>query len=114
MSRSSLLVALPLLAGACGGGSSASPTLCDNLATATTDFAAKAAPCFSTVPSLGFSTAVCRSSLSNCSDSDQQRISSFTSCIEALPACAPATLQSWTSSFQSCTATLGPLQGSGC
>jgi len=112
MRRSSPLIVL-LFGAACG--SSADTSLCDKLDAATTDFAAKAGPCFSTVPSLAFTASVCRASIDKCSSADQQRITDYTNCIEALPACTPAAVQSWTTSFQGCTTALGPLQsGGGC
>lgn len=112
MRRSSLLVVL-LFGAACG--SSANTSICDTLSSATTDFATKASPCFSTVPSLAFTASVCRASIDKCSSGDQQRITDYTNCIQALPACTPLTAQSWTTSFQACTAALGPLQsGGGC
>jgi hypothetical protein len=89
--------------------------VCDKLAAATTDFATKAGPCFTTVPTLGFTADVCRSSISKCSAADQQYITAYTDCINALPTCSPASASTWTTSFQDCDSALGPLQsGNGC
>jgi hypothetical protein len=98
----------------CGGGNSADRSLCDNLETATTSAASKAAPCSYTPPALGFTPATCRATISNCGDSDQQRIRDVTTCLDALPTCSPATLASWTASYQTCASMVGPLAGQGC
>lgn len=107
-----VLVPLALIAVGCGSGSGDTST-CDTLATATSDFNSKAAPCASTVPTLGFNADACRSSISKCTDSDQQKIKDFASCIEALPTCTPATYGSWLNSLEACQAKLGGLVGQG-
>ena len=107
-----VLVALSLIAAGCGS-SSGDASICDTLATAASDFSAKAAPCTSTVPTLGFDAAACRSSISLCTSSDQQKIKDFTSCLQALPTCTPATSGSWSTSLDACQAKLGGLAGQG-
>ncbi|HUM13156.1 MAG TPA: hypothetical protein VLT82_19570 [Myxococcaceae bacterium] len=108
----SALVALVLIWLGCGS-SSGDTSVCDSLATAASDFSTKAAPCFSTLPPLQFSGDACRASISKCTDSDQQKLRDFTSCLQALPTCAPATLQAWTTSLDACQAKLGGLAGQG-
>jgi hypothetical protein len=113
MKPSSILAVL-FIGTACGSSSS-DTGVCDKLATATTDFTTKASPCFTTVPPLAFTADVCRSSISKCTEGDQQYITAYTNCINALPTCSPATKPTWTTSFQDCTSALGPLQsGTGC
>ncbi|HUJ27799.1 MAG TPA: hypothetical protein VLW85_17360 [Myxococcales bacterium] len=113
MNRLSGLLFLLALVG-CGGGSGGDVSLCDNLATAASAFAQKAAPCMSTPPQLGMTADGCRSEIGNCSSADQQRIRDFTSCLTQLPDCAPASASSWATSVQGCANLLGPLAGSGC
>jgi hypothetical protein len=107
-----VLVALGVVAVACGS-SSGDTSVCDTLASAATDFTAKATPCFSTLPTLGFSADACRSSISKCTDSDQQKLKDFASCLKSLPACTPATIQTWSTALQACEATLDGLAGQG-
>ena len=112
----SVLVGLALVALALGWmacGSSGDTSVCDTLATAASDFSTKAAPCFQSLPPLGFSADACRSSISKCTDSDQQQLKDFASCLQALPTCSPATVESWSTSLQACQAKLGGLQGQG-
>lgn len=110
--RKCLVVSAVLVAAACGSGSG-DTSVCDSLAAATSDFSSKAAPCFSTVPSLGFSADACRASISKCTSSDQQQLKDFASCLQGLPACTPATQQSWSSALGTCQAKLGGLAGQG-
>lgn len=108
----SVLVALALGWVACGS-SSGNTSVCDTLATAASDFSTKAAPCFSSSPPLGFTADQCRSSISMCTDSDQQKIKDYASCLQALPTCDPATPGSWSNLRQACEAKLGGLAGQG-
>ena len=112
--KKAYLASVFLAALACGSGNSADPALCDKLATAMTTAATQAAPCMSTLPSTGFGVDTCRSTISNCSDSDQQRIKDLTSCLNALPICSPSTQSAWMLSFQTCASNVGPLAGQGC
>ncbi len=107
-----ILVPLALIAVGCGS-SSGDTSICDNLATVTNDFNAKAAPCTETAPTLEFDAAECRASISKCTDSDRQKISDFASCLQALPTCSNATYDSWLTSFEACQAKLGALAGQG-
>lgn len=107
-----VLMALALIAVGCGS-SSGDTSICDTLATAASDFSAKAASCTSSIPPLGFDAAACRSSISMCTASDQQRIRDFTSCLQALPTCSPATSGSWSTALDACQAKLGGLSGQG-
>jgi hypothetical protein len=103
-----------LAAFGCGGGNSANPSLCNDLDSALTSTASKAAPCTSTPPATGFSVDTCRATISNCSDSDQQRIRDLTTCLQGLPACSASTQAAWQTSFQTCASKVGPLAGQGC
>ena len=94
------------------GGTSADPSLCDNLATAAADATTKAAPCGYVPPALGFSAETCRATIGNCADGDQQRIRDVTNCLDALPTCS--TQASWVPSYEACASKVGPLAGQGC
>ncbi len=107
-----LVLALAFIAGGCGSNSG-STSVCDSLATAASDFSSKVAPCTSTVPTLGFNADACRSSISKCSETDQQKIQDFATCLQALPTCSPATYETWLSSLNTCQAKLGGLYGQG-
>lgn len=112
MKRASVPLAMLCLAGC--GGSSASPGICDDLAKAASGVATKSAACMSPPPALGFTAEQCRASISMCSSQDGQRIADFAACLEQLPTCSPATVGTWSASFQACAGMLGPLAGQGC
>lgn len=111
--KPSLILAVLVVATGCGSSTN-DTTVCDQLATAETDFTAKASPCFSTVPTLGFTADVCRASISKCASGDLQKITTFTTCLEQLPTCSPAAIQSWSASLQACEDGLVPLGSGGC
>ena len=110
-----VLLAVASIAVAVGCGSSSGDTsVCDSLATATTDLNSKAAPCTSTAPSPALTAEACRSSISKCSNSDQQTIKAYASCLENLPVCTSGAYGNWQVLLGDCAAGLGPLAGQGC
>ncbi len=112
MKRAGVVLVVSWLMGC--GGSSANPALCDDLATAEAGLAAKSAPCMGAPPALPFTADQCRSTISMCGTEDAQRVANLAACLDQLPTCAPATAAAWSTSFQACTAMIGPLAGQGC
>ena len=112
--KKGFLASVFLFALACGSGNSADPSLCDNLETATNSAASKATACGVSAPALGFTPATCRATISNCGDSDQQRIRDVTTCLNGLPTCPPDAGSTFTTSYQTCASKVGPLAGQGC
>jgi len=109
--RHVLLATVALFAFGCGSSTSSS-SICDNLASASSSFSTKLAPCLSqfggTNPlasSLPTGSA-CTAQVAKCNDADKEKINGFISCLNGLPTCAPASFSAFGSSLQACAAPL--------
>jgi hypothetical protein len=81
--------------------------VCDRYQEANSSLAVKGAGCGAgNVNNPSFNTQTCKSNLSQCSATDQQRVSAYTACIDQLATCTGSTVTNWTFSEVTCEANL--------